>query len=120
MDSERRRNGDVQLEILTERVNGFIDRYDKDEKKAEEWRGKFCSKLDDFREDIAKLPCSKGHDIHVDRQLGAIWWLVSVCLISVVTVGVAWGAMSKQLEVNTDRWSAYLQEQKRTEWVKLK
>jgi len=108
---ERRRQGDVQLEILTERVSGFIDQYDKDEKKAEEWRGKFCAKIDDIRKDMASLPCSKGHDIHVDRQLGAIWWIVSVCMIGVVSVAMAWGAVNNQVQTNTQRWDRYLEEQ---------
>jgi len=112
VDQERRRNEDTRIDVLTERFSNFAEKYEHDEKKAEEWRGKFCGKLDAFREEIARLPCSKGHDLHVDRQLGAIWWIVSVCMVGVLSVAIAWGAMNNQVQTNTQRWDRYLQEQK--------
>jgi hypothetical protein len=108
---DRRRSEDSRIDVLTSEFKSFIERYDKDEERAESWRGKFCSKMDDMRRDMASLPCSKGHDIHVDRQLGAIWWIVSVCLVGVLSVAMAWGAISNQVITNTQRWDRYLQEQ---------
>lgn len=61
------------------------------------------------------MPCTKGHDMHVDRQLGAIWWIVSVCLVGLVSVSVAWGALNNQVSINTQRWDRVLQEQARGE-----
>lgn len=76
-----------------------------------EYRKSLCSKLDALNVKLDSMPCSKGHDIHVDRQLGAIWWIVSACLVGVVSVGVAWGALNNQVDINTQRWDRYLEEQ---------
>ena len=103
-NGEERRKEDRSILVLSERLNTFME-------TTTEYRKSLCAKLDTLRDDIIKLPCSKGHDMHVDRQLGAIWWLVSLSLVGVVSVGIAWGAASNQLKVNTDRWDMYLQEQ---------
>jgi hypothetical protein len=105
VDSERRRNDDSRIDVLTERVENWMA-------STTEYRKSLCAKLDTLRDDITKLPCSKGHDMHVDRQLGAIWWIVSVCLVGVLSVAMAWGAINNQVVTNTQRWDRYLQEQK--------
>ena len=84
---ERRRNGDIQLEILSERFNNFADKYDKDEGKAEEWRGRFCTKLDKLNDRLNELPCparieqTKG----IHTQLKALWILVSATLLGIIS-----------------------------------
>jgi hypothetical protein len=112
---ERRRNEDTRIDVLTERVENWMT-------STTEYRKSLCSKIDAIQQNqhrisdeinskIVSLPCSKGHDVHVDRQLNAIWWIVSVCLLGVVSVGVAWGSLNNQVDINTQRWNRVLQEQ---------
>jgi hypothetical protein len=109
-----KRMDDERIARLEERVSNWME-------STTEYRKSLCSKLDillqnqtkiseEVHSKISSLPCSKGHDNHVDRQLGAIWWIVSVCMVGVVSVAVAWGAVSKQVEINTQRWDRYLEE----------
>lgn len=93
-----------KIEILSERLNTFME-------TTTEYRKSLCSKIDALNTKLDGLPCSKGHDFHVDRQLGAIWWIVSICLIGMVSIGVAWGEIHNQVRVNTERWDRVLQEQ---------
>jgi hypothetical protein len=103
-NGEERRKEDRSILVLSERLNTFME-------TTTEYRKSLCAKLDTLRDDIIKLPCSKGHDMHVDRQLGAIWWIVSICMVGVLSVAMAWGAMNNQVVTNTQRWDRYLQEQ---------
>ena len=97
---ERRRNEDSRLEVLTERVENWMQ-------STTEYRKSLCTKIDGLNTKLDNMPCSKGHDIHVDRQLGAIWWIVSVCMVGIVSVAVAWGSLSTTVERNTQKWDAH-------------
>lgn len=108
MTAELRRMDDERIAKLEERVANWME-------STTEYRRSLCSKLDSIKEQIGQMPCTKGHDMHVDRQLGAIWWIVSVCLVGLVSVSVAWGALNNQVSINTQRWDRVLQEQARGE-----
>ncbi len=100
---EERRRDDSRIEVLTERVENWMA-------STTEYRQSLCSKIDALNTKLDGLPCSKGHDLHVDRQLGAIWWIVSVCMVGVISVAMAWGAIGNQVTTNTERWNRYLGE----------
>lgn len=82
-----RRQDDVRIDVLVERINNFIDgRYADDQKHSEEWRNKFCQKLDKAMDKIDKLPCpqrieqTKG----IKTQLKALWACVSAILLGII------------------------------------
>lgn len=93
---------DERIAKLEERVTNWMD-------TTTEYRKALCAKLDIIDKKLGGLPCSTGHDKTVDKQLGGIWWLVSASLIGVVSMGIAWGSISKQVDINTERWNRYFQ-----------
>ena len=101
---ERRRHEDTRIDVLTERVENWME-------STTEYRKSLCSKIDALNTKIDAMPCSQGHDMDVNRQLGAIWWIVSVCLVGVISVAMAWGAVNNQVATNTERWNRYLEDQ---------
>ena len=97
---DRRRSGDVQLEILTERVTNFMDLYEKGEKNAEEWRSRFCVKLDSAIAKIDGLPCparieeTKALTDKVQGHGRTIWTILIVGIPALLSLAVAWGAVT--------------------------
>jgi hypothetical protein len=83
---ERRRNGDIQLEVLTERVNNVRSQINKSEELSLEWRGKFCSKIDDLKTMINTLPCPARAEMHkgIKSQLIWMWSILGIMLTAVV------------------------------------
>lgn len=102
---ERRRNEDTRIEVLTERVENWMQ-------STTEYRLSLCAKLDKINDRLDKLPCearieaSKG----IKFQLNLFWWAIGLLIPMVLGLSVAWGSMQKQLEINTGRWDRYLQE----------
>lgn len=91
---------DERIARLEERVTNWME-------TTTEYRKSLCDKLDVINRKIDNMPCAKGHDVSVDKQLTGLWWLVSISLVYVITVSIAWGSISKQVEVNTGRWERY-------------
>ena len=80
MEQERRRNGDIQLEILTERVNNWME-------TTTEYRKSLCSKLDAIKNEVNKLPCSARieHTKGIDQHIKALWVAVSAIFLASVS-----------------------------------
>jgi hypothetical protein len=100
---EQRRNGDIQIEILTERVNNWME-------TTTSYRRELCSKNDriiseiaDIKQTLATLPCpqriEQTKSIHKD-----IGWLQKIVytilcysIPSLIGLAVAWGALNKDV-----------------------
>lgn len=85
---ERRRNSEVQFEVMNERLNNFIDvRYAEDQKHSEEWRTKFCHKLDRVMDKIDTLPCPTRieHTKNINFQLKALWAVTGGMVLAILS-----------------------------------
>ena len=114
MSAELRRMDDERIARLEERVSNWME-------TTTEYRKSLCAKLDNVLQNqqriseelhtkILSLPCSKGHDSTVDKQLNGLWWIVSICFVGLISISVAWGSVNKQVEINTGRWERYFQQ----------
>ncbi len=116
--TERRKSANVQLEVLAERFSGFVELYEKSEKNADEWRGRFCKKLDDAIAKIDSLPCpsrieqTKALDDTVKGQGRTIWTILIVGIPALLSLAVAWGAVTTTVMRNTGRLDVIETEQK--------
>jgi hypothetical protein len=92
------------LAVLVERLDNLKADVKSGQDRAEHWREHFDAKLD-------ARPCEQhnGYFQNINKQLSFIWWLVSISLIGFLSIAVAWGAIGKQVEVNTGRWERYFQ-----------
>lgn len=93
---------DERIARLEERVSNWME-------TTSDYRKSLCTKLDTIMIKIDNMPCSKGHDETVDKQLNGLWWLVGISLIGVLSFGTVWGIDHNQLTVNTSRWERYFQ-----------
>ena len=96
---ERRRNGDIQLEILTERVNNWME-------STTEYRKSLCAKLDIINARMNELPCKQAEEFTKSLK-NDISWLQrgAVGIISVLFfMGVAWGTIANTVAANTKKW----------------
>lgn len=96
---ERRRDYDVKLDVLTERVENWME-------TTTEYRKSLCGKLDLITERLNALPCKdhKGENASlrkdVDRLTMGAFVIISVLFIS----GAAWGTLNRTVEINTKKW----------------
>ena len=76
---ERRRNEDTRIDVLTERVENWME-------TTTEYRKSLCSKLDKLNDRLNDLPCpsrvEQTKNIHT--QLKALWILVSAGLLGII------------------------------------
>jgi len=88
--------------VIVERINHLKEDVLEGQVRAEKWREHFDAKLD-------ARPCEQhnGYFENINKQLSFIWWLVSISLVGILSIAVAWGAIGKQVEVNTERWDRY-------------
>jgi hypothetical protein len=99
MPEERRRSDDVRIVLLTERVENWMA-------TTTEYRKSLCAKLDIITERVNKLPCEARMEAAkgVRMQLNALWWIVALLITSSFGLAVAWGAVNKQVDINTQHW----------------
>jgi hypothetical protein len=83
---DERRN-DVELKVLTERVDNLITQIAKDEVNANEWRGRLCKKVDVLMEKIDLLPCPSRMEQskNVSFQLKALWAVTGGMVIAILS-----------------------------------
>lgn len=76
---ERRRDTDVQIEVLTERVENWMN-------TTTEYRLSLCSKLDKIQQQLHDLPCPARIEQTngIKTQLKALWVLVSATLVGII------------------------------------
>ena len=75
-----RRSTDVQIEVLTERVENWMA-------TTTEYRKSLCAKLDHINERMNNLPCKERieNTKSVHMQLKALWVLVSAAFLGVLS-----------------------------------
>ena len=84
MDEERRKD-DVQLEVLTERVNNWMD-------TTEGYRRTLCSKLDVITDKMNNLPCNVRIEKtkNIQFQLKALWAVTGGMVLAIISEWVHW------------------------------
>ena len=77
---ERRRNDDTRIDVLTERVENWMT-------TTTEYRKSLCSKLDEIKSEMDKLPCATRieHTKGIDNHIKALWVAVSAIFLAIVT-----------------------------------
>lgn len=96
---ERRRDYDVKLDVLSERVENWME-------TTTDYRKALCGKLDLITQRLNELPCkgreaeTKAIKTDVERLQLAAW----VVIMALFGMGVAWGTVSNRVTVNTDKW----------------
>lgn len=100
MPEDRRRNGDIEIEILTERVNNWMD-------STTEYRKSLCAKLDSINSRLNDLPCKASAEERKSMKSDIAWLQRgAVGIISVLfLMGVAWGTIANTVEANTKKWA---------------
>jgi len=103
-----RRQGDVTLEVLAERVENWI-------KGTDDFRKEMRKEFKEVKDAINSFPCDerKEKTKSISFQLNIFWWIVAILVPSVFGLAVAWGSLNKQVEVNTQRWEKVLDEPSR-------
>lgn len=77
---EDRRSSDVQIEVLTERVENWM-------KTTTDYRLSLCQKLDRLQDRLDKLPC----DVRCEEtksiklQIKALWVIVTASLMGIIS-----------------------------------
>lgn len=96
--TERRRDYDVKIDVLTERVENWME-------STTEYRKSLCGKLDLMTERMNNLPCKEQKALRtdVDRLILGAWAIIAVLFVS----GAAWGTLSRTVEVNTKKWESH-------------
>lgn len=77
-----RRQDDVRIEVLSERIEHVLRNQQKYSEEAKEWRTRFCLKLDKMSEKLEKLPCDKR--AYLVNQVKAIWACIAVLIGAIV------------------------------------
>lgn len=77
---EERRSGEVQVEVLTERVENWM-------KTTTEYRLSLCRKLDKINDRLDELPCPQRIEQtkNVHMQLRALWVIVSAIFLGIIS-----------------------------------
>jgi len=102
------------MAVVVERLDNLIKKQATDEKKAEDWREKFDSKLDTLKSDIAALPCParvvvtdtlqkevERVDGRVDGVKTTAGRIILYFSLAVITFAVAWGSLSATVSRDT-------------------
>ena len=97
---ERRRNGDTRIDVLTERVENWME-------TTTEYRKSLCSKIDIITTKLDALPCPARIEMlrATQREVG---WLQKggIALISCLFgVGVWVGVINTTVTENSGKWS---------------
>ncbi len=76
---ERRRNTDSQIDVLTERVENWME-------TTTEYRKALCSKLDKINDRLNELPCKSRieHTKGIDQHIKALWACVSAIFLAII------------------------------------
>lgn len=96
---ERRRSTDTQIEVLTERVNQWME-------QTTDYRKALCTKMDILLSRMNDLPCKQAEEFTKGLK-SEINWLQkgAVGIISVLfLMGVAWGTLANTVSTNTNKW----------------
>lgn len=77
-----RRQDDVRIEVLSERIEHVLSNQEKYSKEATEWRGNFCRKLDKVIERLDSRPCVEhGEKLKMVGTIGnSLWGLILVII----------------------------------------
>ena len=98
--NELRRNYDVKIDVLSERVENWME-------TTTDYRKALCGKLDLVTDRLNQLQCpSHRGEIaavkkDVDRLILGAWAIIAVLFVS----GAAWGKLSHTVDVNTKKWA---------------
>lgn len=100
--TERRRDYDVKIDVLTERVENWME-------STTDYRKALCGKLDHITTRLDNLQCSthtekaKALRVDVDRLMVGAWTIIMILFVS----GAAWGTLSNTVEINTKKWELH-------------
>lgn len=91
MEEERR--NDVELKVIAERVSHFKEQLQRSDAIAEDWRERFCQKLDvvNLKIDaliskVDTLPCPSRieHTKGIDAQIKALWVVTGGMVLAII------------------------------------
>lgn len=106
---ERRRRDDAQIQVLTAQFVTLVAQIDKDERKAEEWRGRICKKLDDLLAKVEVLPCAPRAEITKSLTRDVTWlqrtaWAIIIAGVpSLLGLAAVWGEVRSSV-TKTEKW----------------
>lgn len=114
MNAEFRRADDERMAKIEEKIVSIKELHESHWNETKEFRDDLHARLDAILKRLTDLPCREGeeHAKHVDCQLRTIWGIVSFCIIGLLGLSVVWGAVQKQVEINTARWDKVIAEGK--------
>lgn len=102
---ERRRNEDTRIDVLTERVENWME-------STTEYRKSLCAKLDVINSRLNELPCKAAGEerMSIRRDIGWLQKIVFTILAfgipSLLGLAVAWGSLNTTVMRNTAKWDA--------------
>ena len=96
---ERRRDYDVKIDVLTERVENWMD-------STDEYRRSLCAKLDIIQAKLNDLPCRVSAEERKNTKYDVMWLQRgAVAIISVLFImGAGWGTLCSTVMTNTKKW----------------
>jgi hypothetical protein len=116
MTAELRRMDDERIAILETRVDQILVNQEEYKKEANDWRGRFCKKLDFLISKMSSFPCESrlAESKAMNKEIGWLQKIVFTVSLLCISGLIAWGAISNQVEVNTQRWNRYLEQHPNT------
>ena len=76
---DRRRSEDTRIDVLTERVENWME-------TTTEYRKSLCTKIDKISERLDHLPCPARQEItkNIHTQLRALWVIISAIFFGII------------------------------------
>jgi hypothetical protein len=96
---EERRESDHRIDILTERVENWME-------STTEYRKSLCSKIEQINQRLNMLPCREAEQVSKGIR-SDISWLQrgAIAIISCLFLGGVWvGTIGNTVRTNTDKW----------------
>ena len=101
---EERRANDTKIEVLTARVEEWME-------QTTDYRKSLCSKMDIVLTKLSSLPCKQAEEVTKSMRI-EIGWLQKIiytflcfCIPSLLGLAMAWGALNNTVSRNTTKWN---------------
>ena len=82
----------MELKVIAERLKNLDEKNELSEKLSNDWRNRFCIKLDAITDKLNNLPC----DVRVERskninfQLKALWAVTGGMVLVIISEWIKW------------------------------